>query len=360
MENRLNLGVIFGGVSSEYEISLLSATSVLKNIDREKYHIYTIGITKDGRMFNFTGDINDIKSDNWHEYNCAPCVVSPDRSHHGLIMLSDPIEIISLDCIFPILHGKNGEDGTFQGLLEIASIPYVGCDTLSCASCMDKTVTKTILDSVKIPNSKSISIRSQSYFAKKPVHLYEIESSLGYPCFVKPANAGSSVGVSKATDRQTLEAALLLAFKHDKKAIIEEMITGMEIECAVLGNNDPIASVLGEIVPCNEFYDYEAKYLDDGTKTYVPARIDPESARKITATAISAYKAMGCSGLARIDFFLQPDGKVILNELNTIPGFTSISMYPQLFAESGVPFKELIDRLISLALEKSSAQKGAN
>lgn len=354
MSNKLNLGVIFGGVSSEYEISLLSATSVLKNIDQEKYHIYKIGITKDGRMFTFSGDINDIKSDNWHEYNCAPCIISPDRSHHGLIMLNDPIEIIPLDCIFPILHGKNGEDGTFQGLLEIAGIPYVGCDTLSSSTCMDKAVTKTILDSVKIPNSKSISIKAQSYFSKKPVHLYEIESVLGYPCFVKPANAGSSVGVSKAVDRPTLEAALLLAFKHDKKAIIEEMIVGMEVECAVLGNNDPIASVLGEIIPAHEFYDYEAKYLDDGTITFIPARIDPQSAQKICAMAVNAFKAMGCSGLARVDFFFKPDGKIVLNEINTIPGFTAISMYPQLFAASGVPYTQLIDRLIALALEKAS------
>ncbi|WMJ22065.1 D-alanine--D-alanine ligase family protein [Paludicola sp. MB14-C6] len=350
--NKLNLGIIFGGASSEYDVSLMSATSVLKNIDSEKYNIYKIGITKEGVSFLYNGEIEEIQKNNWQGAHCVPCVISPDRSHHGIIVLGDSTKIIRLDVIFPVLHGKNGEDGTFQGLMALANIPYVGCDTLSSACCMDKAVTKTIFDNAKINNAKWECVLQYQYNKDQEACFRRIEENLGYPCFVKPANAGSSVGITKATDRSSLIKAFELAFIHDKKVVIEQNIKGKEIECAVLGNEAPIASVLGEIVPCNDFYDYDAKYLANKTVTHIPARIDASVAETIKSIAIQAYLALGCEGFSRVDFFLTENNEIILNEINTIPGFTSISMYPQLFAASGIPYTKLIDRLIELALER--------
>lgn len=350
--NKLNIAVIFGGASSEYEVSLMSAVSILRNINTDKYNIYKIGITKKGEFLYYTGDINSIEADKWQESDTIPCIISPDRTHHGMITFSKIAEVKRLDCVFPVLHGKNGEDGTIQGLLSLSGIPYVGCDTISSACCMDKAVTKTLLDNANIPNSKWESVTQYEYRKNSKVCIYKIESRLGYPCFVKPANAGSSVGISKAVDAFSLKAAIELAFAHDKKVIIEEFISGIELECAVLGNEQPIASILGEIEPCNDFYDYDAKYLANKTKTYTPARIDEVSTEKIRVLAVDAYKALGCEGLARVDFFLTDDQKPILNEINTIPGFTSISMYPKLFEKSGIPYTELIDRLIELGINR--------
>ncbi len=348
-----SIGIIFGGASSEYEVSLMSSTSVLNNIDTDRYDIYKIGITKKGQMFYYTGDVAKIISDEWLSSDCVPCVISPDRTHHGFILLNGSNEIIRLDAVFPVLHGKNGEDGTIQGLFTLAGIPYVGCNTLSSAACMDKGVTHTILDSAGVSTAKWLGILQHSYKNNSDTFLKEVADKLGFPCFVKPANAGSSVGITKAVDENTLIGAMELAFLHDKKVIVEEMLYGIEIECAVLGNEEPIASVLGEIEPCNDFYDYDAKYLANKTKTYIPARIDDRYTDEIRTTAIKAYKAMACEGLTRVDFFLTKDNRVMLNELNTIPGFTSISMYPQLFINSGVSYKELITRLIDLAIERN-------
>lgn len=350
-EQKLNIAVVFGGASSEHEVSLMSATSVLKNIDCQKYNIYKIGITKQGQMFYYTGAIEEIEKNNWQGKDCTPCVISPDRSHHGILLLGEKIEVIRMDSIFAVLHGKNGEDGTIQGLFALAGIPFVGCDTLSSACCMDKGVTKALLDNAKIKNSKWLSVLLFDYNKDSNQYLNQIEIELGYPCFVKPANAGSSVGISKATDMVSLRKAMELAFQHDKKVIVEESIKGLEIECAVLGNEEPIASILGEIEPCNEFYDYDAKYLANKTKTYAPARISEALTEEIRTTAVNAYKVLGCAGFSRVDFFLCENGEVILNEINTIPGFTAISMYPQLFAKSGVPYTKLIDRLIALSLQ---------
>lgn len=349
---KINLGVVFGGVSSEHEVSLMSATSVLKNIDSEKYNIYKIGITKEGASYLYNGEIDAIQSNQWQGKDCVPCVISPDRSHHGIIVMGEKTEIIRLDVVFPVLHGKNGEDGTFQGLMALAGIPYVGCDTLSSACCMDKAVTKTLLDNAQIKNAKWECVLQYQYQKDSEDCLRRIEEALGYPCFVKPANAGSSVGITKASDRTSLIKAFELAFQHDKKVVVETAIQGKEIECAVLGNAEPIASLLGEIVPCNEFYDYDAKYLANKTETFVPARISDSTAQAIRKIAIQAYLALGCEGFSRVDFFLTGDNEIILNEINTIPGFTSISMYPQLMAASGIPYSELIDRLIELALER--------
>lgn len=350
--DKQNVAILFGGASSEYEVSLLSASSVLKNIDNEKYNIYKIGITKDGRMFYYTGSIENIANNQWQNNNCVPCVISPDRSHHGMIILGERAEIIRLDVVFPVLHGKNGEDGTIQGLFMMAGIPFVGCDALSSACCMDKGVTKALLDCANIPNAKWVGVLEFQYRKSSQSYLDEVAQTLGFPCFVKPANAGSSVGITKAIDLESLAHAMDTAFEHDKKVIVEEMIQGIEIECAVLGNEEPIASVLGEIEPCNDFYDYDAKYLANKTKTYAPARISEEATEKIRTTAIKAYQALGCEGFSRVDFFLCNDQTIILNEINTIPGFTAISMYPQLCEKSGIPYPELIDRLLTLALNR--------
>lgn len=350
--SKLNLGVVFGGASSEYEISLLSATSVLKNINTEQYNIHKIGITKDGEMFYYEGSNSSIAKNTWLKGKCTPCVISPDRAHHGLILLKEPVEIIRLDCVFPVLHGKNGEDGTIQGLLAMANIPFVGCDTISSAMCMDKCYTHMILDTKGIKTAPFKMITPDKYFKSGASFIESAGESLGYPCFVKPANAGSSVGVSKAHNAEELKEGIEYAFFHDKKVLVEKNIVGKEIECAVLGNSRPIASCLGEIEPCNDFYDYDAKYLANKTETRVPARISEDDAKKIKSVALKAYKAMGCSGFSRIDFFLTEDGEIILNEINTIPGFTAISMYPQLFENSGVPYPVLIDKLINFAMER--------
>jgi len=350
--SKIELGIVFGGRSSEYEVSLLSATSVLENIDSEKYNIYKIGISKQGQSFLYTGEVANIGNDTWKENNCTPCVISPDHIHHGLIVFGEKSEIIKLDCVFPVLHGKNGEDGTIQGLLSLAGIPFVGCDTISSACCMDKAITKALLDGAKIKNAKWESVLDYQYAEKKDHYINKIEQNIGYPCFVKPANAGSSVGVTKAIDRASLEKAMLLAFENDRKALIEEAIIGREIECAILGNQNPIAAALGEIVPCNDFYDYDAKYLAGKTVTHIPARVEDLISNNIREIALKAYQVLGCEGFSRIDFFLTQSNEIILNEINTIPGFTAISMFPKLFEYSGIPYKTLIDRLILLALER--------
>ena len=348
---KIALGLIFGGASSEYEVSLLSATSVLNNINPDKYDVYRVGISKSGRIFYYTGPVCRIAEDRWQGDDCISCVISPDRGDHGLLLLKGQPELIRLDCVFPVLHGKNGEDGTIQGLLSMAGIPYVGCGYLSSAACMDKIVTHTLLDAAGIPGTKWLGITEYEYRKDEAGFAGKAGRELGYPCFVKPANAGSSVGITRVEDEAGFAPAMKLAFHNDRRVIVEKMAAGKEVECAVLGNEEPVASPLGEIEPCNNFYDYNAKYIDGKTKTYIPARISAEAAKKIREMAVQAYKEMGCRGMARVDFFARDDGSAVLNEINTIPGFTDISMYPQLFMESGMTYSGLIDRLISLAME---------
>lgn len=285
---KTSVGILFGGVSSEYEVSLMSAAAVLENIDTNRFNPYCIGIKKDGKMFLYNGDVEKIKDNSWFNSDCTPCVISTDRTHHGILVFDEEnrAEVIALDAAFPVLHGKNGEDGTMQGLLSIAGIPFVGCNTLASAACMDKDVTHTLLDSVAIPVAKWVSAIKHIYEKNHFVFLDEVETVLGYPCFVKPANAGSSVGITKASDRLSLEKAIERAFLHDNKVIIEEQINGLELECAVLGNEDPFVSCVGEIEPCNELYDYEAKYLDGKTKTYLPARIEKKDSDAVRAMEI--------------------------------------------------------------------------
>lgn len=345
--------VLFGGVSSEHDVSLVSASYVISNIPRDKYDVRMMGITNDGKWLLYSGDPQKLPEDKWLEDESllTPAVLSPDRGHHGLIFADGSTEYI--DVLFPVLHGRNGEDGTMQGLFQLSGIPFVGCDALSSAVCMDKAMTNTIADSSGIAQAKWRCFDRYSYRKAPEKLLGDAVWYLGFPIFVKPANAGSSVGISKANDYKELTDAIEEAFRFDEKVVLEEGIDGYEVECAVLGNGDPIASVLGEIVPCNDFYDYDAKYLANKTELHIPARLPEKKQNEVRDAAVKAYRALGCSGLARVDFFVRKsDGAVLLNEPNTLPGFTSISMYPKLFAASGIPYAELLDRLITLAFER--------
>lgn len=347
------VGILFGGVSSEYDVSLMSATSVLQNIDRTRYEVVSVGITKDGRWLRHRGPVEELVSGAWETAaGTAPCILSPDRSHKGFLELtkSGPVPV-PVDVVFPVLHGKNGEDGTVQGLLALAGIPCVGCGVLGSAVCMDKAVSHTLLINAGVPKTKLVAVTRPDTRDFEGLER-RLQSELGYPMFVKPANAGSSVGVTKAKNAVELRDGLSVAFAHDRKAVVEQLLTGREIECAVMGNGDPVASdVIGELEPSHEFYDYEGKYLDDSTALHIPARIEDEAVvQKVRETAVKAYKALGCAGLARVDFFVDGDN-VKLNEINTIPGFTNISMYSKLFIASGVPYPEIVTRLIEYALE---------
>lgn len=347
--------ILFGGVSSEHEVSLNSAKSVIENTPKDKYELILIGITKDGRWYRYDGDIALLPEDEWlkDESKLTPAIISPDRADHGIIVFGEKTEKIRIDVVFPVLHGKNGEDGTIQGMLQVAGIPFVGCDMLGSACCMDKVITNTLADNAGIAQAKWLGLKEYEYNQNKEYFINKAKNYLGYPIFVKPANAGSSVGVSKATDDASLDKAIEIAFKEDTKLVLEEGIVGREVECAVLGNENPIASVVGEIVPANDFYDYEAKYINAESLLYIPARISEEKANEVRFAAINAYKALGCSGLTRVDFFVrESDGAVMLNEPNTIPGFTKISMYPKLFGAAGIEYGDLIDKLFSYAIEK--------
>ncbi len=350
--NQTNVAVIFGGVSSEHEISLRSATSVLQELDRTRYHIIMVGITRDGRWLHYQGEIDGLMDGSWEHHPAnRPAFLAPDTSVHGLLCLDNgqPV-VIPVDVVFPVLHGQNGEDGTIQGLLEMAQIPYVGSGVLSSATSMDKAVAHTILEHAGVPMARWILVnRGVDSLSQVDARIRE---QLGYPVFVKPANAGSSVGVSKVCGPDELERALQEAFQVDRKVLVEEAIVGQEVECAVLGNEEPAASTVGEIAPKQAFYSYSAKYTDDSTDLYIPARIPAQSLEQVRALAAKVFCTMGCHGLARIDFFVRGDGSVVLNELNTMPGFTSISMYPQLWQYEGMAYSQLLTRLIQLAQER--------
>ncbi len=352
----LNALILFGGVSSEHDVSVISAKSVIENTPADKYNVIMLGITKDGKWFKYDGDVANLPEDKWLEdtENLTKAVISPDRNDHGLLVFEpDGVKTIKIDVAFPVLHGKNGEDGTIQGFFQLAGIPFVGCDMLASASCMDKVMTNTLADAAGIPQAKWLGLNEYDYGKNPDSYIDKAADYLGFPIFVKPANAGSSVGVSKADDKTSLAVAITKAFKEDSKLVLEEGITGMEVECAVMGNEEPIASVCGEVVPCNDFYDFEAKYINPASELHIPARLSEEKLEEVRTAARNAYKALGCSGLTRVDFFVRSsDGLVMLNEPNTIPGFTSISMYSKLFAASGVSYPELVDKLFNLALEK--------
>jgi len=350
-----NVCVLFGGVSPEHEVSLRSAQCILNHIDREHNHVIAVGITKEGKWIRFAGeDYRLLPKNVWTEVpGCCPCVISPSRGD-GLICFTDAGVIHEpIDVVFPVLHGENGEDGSMQGLMQIAGIPCVGPDVTASATCMDKTITKLIIDRALVRQAKWLLVTREQYRIEKETILSQIEQAFPYPVFVKPAGTGSSVGVSKAGNRAALCAALVDALRYGRKVLVEECIYGHEIEVAVLGNLEPVASVCGEIISGAEFYDYEAKYISDTSRTVIPAALSPAQAEKAREVAITVYKAMGCRGLSRVDFFVTyDDGEVVFNEINTLPGFTSISMYPKLFEASGIPCSELIEKLLELAMQE--------
>lgn len=332
---KIKLGIIYGGLSTEHEVSINSAKSIIDNIDKDKYEIYKIYIDKKGNWYK-----EDNKIDNVFDY------------------------LRNLDVIFPILHGLYGEDGTIEGLFELLGVPYVGCNVLSSSICMDKIYTKMILDKIRIDTAKYICVKKvkdkyiyiNNTFEEKELSLKEIfllvEDSLSFPVFVKPSRSGSSIGINKAHNKEELIKYIKYASGFDSKILIEENIIGRELECAILGNDLVEASPIGEILPKGEFYSYNAKYIDD-SETLIPNDIDKIVYDKIRSIAVKAYKALDCRGLSRVDFFLEKDtNRIILNEINTMPGFTTISMYPKLWESIGISYKELLDKLINLALEK--------
>ena len=352
--SKINVCVLFGGISPEHEVSLRSAESVLNNMDKAKYHILPVGITKDGRWLLFGGeDYSQLPDGSWQNNpaNC-PAAISPVRGDGLLCFTGDTVTRKPVDVVFPVLHGENGEDGAMQGLLQMAGIPYVGANVSASAVAMDKTLTKLVMDNAGITQAAWLLVRNSTMQKDMAKITQRVEETFHYPVFVKPAGTGSSVGVSKAANREQLIVALENAGRYDEKILVEEFIDGIEVEVAVLGNEAPVASVAGEIDAGAEFYDYDAKYVSDTSVAYIPARIPENVAEQVRKTAVQVYQAMGCRGLSRVDFFVtRKDNRVVFNEINTLPGFTSISMYPKLFVASGIAYSELIDRLLQLALE---------
>lgn len=341
--------IIFGGVSSEHEVSRISAASVIDHIDTDKYDVIKVGITRDGRWMQTEADTVDIVSGDWEK-------AAGNRDMY--LMPGSGFAGLDADVAFPILHGRNGEDGRIQGFLQIAGIPFVGSDSTASAACMDKSITKAMVDQAEACEQARCCVAHKGCDADEAAEVIDGFFDGQYPVFVKPANAGSSVGISKVKSGDDLKGALETAFAEDTKAVIEEGITGREIEVAVLGNSEPEASCIGEIFAANEFYDYTAKYDDIGSTTAIVDDLSEQMEGYIRETAVNIFKIMGCRGLARVDFFLSPgpsggyeDGILVFNEINTMPGFTKISMYPQLWEASGLGYSELIDKLIELAEE---------
>lgn len=350
---KLKVCVIFGGQSPEHDISRKSVTSVINNLDKNKYELSIIGITKDGEWFLYTGDTANIKGGEWEAdiENKKHAIISPDAKDKAILVFDDgKISKIHPDIVFPVLHGEYGEDGTIQGLLELANLKYVGMGVLASANGMDKAYTKIVFADAGIPQADWVVVKTCE---DQGAYIKEIEEKLGYPCFVKPCNTGSSVGVGKAHNREELIAALTEAAKFDRKILVEENIDGHEVECSVLGNEKPMAAEVGEILPTVEFYDFDAKYNDASTQLRIPADIDEETKEKIREYAVKAFKALDGMGLSRVDFFVKyEDNSIILNEINTMPGFTDISMYPKLWDAKGLGYGELLDKLIEFGLER--------
>ena len=351
---KLNVCVLFGGISPEHEVSLRSAECVLSNLDPEKYNVFPVGITKQGDWILFGGkDYSELPAGTWQDNpDNRRAAISPVRGQGLLNFEGDNVVREMIDVVFPVLHGENGEDGAMQGLLQMAGIPYVGPHVSASAVAMDKTLTKLVADNAGVPQAAWQLVRNSDLQNRMEEILSSIENRFQYPVFVKPAGTGSSVGVSKAADRAQLRDALLQAGIYDEKILVEEFICGAEVEVAVMGNDSPVASVVGEIDSGADFYDYDAKYVTDTSVCYIPARISEEVAEQVREAAVRVYTAIGCQGLSRVDFFVTYEGsRVVFNEINTLPGFTSISMYPKLFAASGIPTPQLVDELLRLAME---------
>lgn len=359
---RIRVGVVFGGRSGEHEVSLVSAQSIMKALDSSKYEVIPIGVSKQGTWVVGADPKKFLPApEEQKRLDVAPAeaagktAVVGDPSHQGMILLDrqNAHQQVKLDVVFPIMHGTYGEDGTLQGLLEMADLPYVGCGVMASAVGMDKTAAKRLFRDAGLKIAPFREYLRRDWRENPDQVIADLEAHLAYPCFVKPVNSGSSVGVSKAHDRGELSAAFDLAAKYDRKILVEASINGRELEVSVLGNDKPIASIPGEIVPCNEFYDYKAKYVDDRSELRIPAPIDAAKTAEIREMAVRAYRALDCAGMARVDFFLDRDtGELVLNEVNTIPGFTSISMYPKLWEATGISYGDLVTRLIDFAFER--------
>lgn len=345
--------VIFGGQSSEHEVSRVSASSVIENLDKEKYKVYMVGITKKGKWYLYSGKVEHLHNGAWEKdkKHLKPAVISPSAADKGLLVteVSGTVKKVKIDVIFPVLHGMYGEDGTVQGLFELCRIPYVGCGVLASSVGMNKIYMKYIFEKAGLTQAKWLPVYTKD-FDKLDCIIDEIETKLGYPCFIKPANAGSSVGITKAHNREELSDGLATAAQHDRQIVVEEAVIGREVECSVLGNTDVKASVVGEIVSAIGFYDYEEKYKTDTADLIVPAKLDGAVTEKIREHAVRAFTAIDGMGLSRVDFFVRErDGEVVINEINTLPGFTSISMYAKLWGACGLPYGALLDELIALA-----------
>lgn len=358
MDKKIRVGLIFGGKTGEHEVSLASAQSVLKALDAEKFDPVLIGVTKQGRWLTGGNPLKQLvnstkspllKAMNGSSSNGTTAMVAHDASE---ITTANALNE-TVDVVFPLIHGPNGEDGTIQGLLELADIPYVGASVAASAVGMDKALMKSIFRNAGLPVAEYIVVMRHRWEHDPEETIHDIETIIRFPCFVKPANLGSSVGISKANNWDELTQALTTAALYDRKIIVERAIEGRELECSVLGNEEPLASLPGEVIPEREFYDYEAKYADEHTRFIIPAELTNEQTHTIQDLAVRAFQAIDCSGLARVDFFIEKrDGRVLVNEINTIPGFTNVSMYPKMWQASGVSYGQLIERLIQLALER--------
>ncbi len=348
--SKQNLAVIFGGQSSEHEISCMSASNIIQCIDAQRYNIVLVGITKEGHWVE-AADLNAVQDGSWRQSKTS-IVLSPDATRKGLYRMSEDekVQFVHLDVIFPVLHGLYGEDGTVQGLFKLAGIPFVGCGLFASAAGMDKLYTKIIVDTLGIRQAKYVPVYKEELLKMDEV-VARVESALEYPVFVKPSRAGSSKGVNKAANREQLKNALVEAADNDRKILVEETIIGREVECAVLGNLDVKASGVGEILSADEFYDFDAKYYNSESKTLVDPPMPENMREQIREDAVKIFMALDGRGLSRVDFFLTESG-VVFNEINTLPGFTAISMYPMLWEAQGIPKKELVQKLIDLAFER--------
>ncbi|HEY2917852.1 MAG TPA: D-alanine--D-alanine ligase [Candidatus Binatia bacterium] len=358
MKKKLRVALLFGGKSAEHEISVISARNIFEAMDKKKYHVIAIGIDKQGRWFADEGARLLVGRDQAQvEFqgmkNAAAML--PGNAQTPFVRPSGGATFGAVDVVFPVLHGPFGEDGTIQGLLKLANLPFVGAGVLGSAVGMDKDVMKRLLRDAQIPIAKFIAFQRADL---NTIRFAAVKKALGLPLFVKPANLGSSVGISKVTNKDHFGRAISEAFRYDNKIVIEESIRGREIECSVLGNENPIASLPGEIIVQHDFYSYDAKYIDEkGARFGIPARLPKAAVKKIRALALQSYRVLCCEGMARVDFFLRANGQVVVNEINTIPGFTKISMYPKMWHASGISYSRLIDRLIKLALERARQEK---
>jgi len=350
--NQLNILVLFGGVSPEHDISVQSAASVISALGN--HNVIPVHITRSGKWLLYDGKLDNVKAIDWEKYG-TPAVLSPDRETRGLLrIVGEKVKILPVDLVFPVLHGPNGEDGTIQGLCELAGIPYVGSGVTASSASMDKSVTKLIAKALKIPQGDYLTYDADEIAANIKAVMRKISSKIGYPCFVKPAIGGSSIGISKVESKEALEEALLLAMSLCDRILIEKAVVGREIEVGILGNGmNAEASVPGEVIADGAFYDYEAKYEKPKSQTLVPADLSDDVVATIQKNALAIYRALGCVGLSRVDFFVTEDGKMLLNEINTIPGFTQISMYAKMWEASGLPWFKLIQKLVQLGYEQA-------